>query len=222
MDNVYHQLAPLSEQEVIHKVVHGETALFEILMRRHNSALYKLARCYGFNHQDAQDLMQEAYIAAYMNLGKFENRSSFKTWISKILVHKCIYKASYGAAKHEIPDTDSITENTHPMLMQTENNQTETEVISREFSRVLEHSLEQMPLIYRSVFVLREMEGFNVAETADILNITPINVKVRLNRARAILQKKMEQFYSAAEIYEFNLIYCDAIVRNVFEKIELL
>ena len=113
-------------------------------------------------------------------------------------------------------------ENTEPMLMQSENNYTEAQVISREFSRVLEHSLEQMPLIYRTVFILREIEGFNVAETADILNITPINVKVRLNRARAILQKKMEQFYSAADIYEFNLVYCDVVVQHVFKKIDLL
>jgi RNA polymerase sigma factor (sigma-70 family) len=222
MDKISPQLNPLSEQEIIHKVVHGETALFEILMRRYNAALYKLARCYGFNHQDAQDLMQEAYLAAYVNLGKFEGRASFKTWVSKILVHKCIYKLSYGAAKHEFPGSDTITENTEPMLMQSENNYTEAQVISREFSRVLEHSLEQMPLIYRTVFILREIEGFNVAETADILNITPINVKVRLNRARAILQKKMEQFYSAADIYEFNLVYCDVVVQHVFKKIDLL
>ncbi|HYC29298.1 MAG TPA: sigma factor, partial [Chitinophagaceae bacterium] len=102
MDKIYSQLNPLTEQEIIQKITAGETALFEILMRRHNSALYKLARCYGFNHQDAEDLMQEAYVAAYMNLEKFENRSSFKTWISRILVNKCLYKLTYGPAKREV------------------------------------------------------------------------------------------------------------------------
>jgi RNA polymerase sigma-70 factor (ECF subfamily) len=105
--------------------------------------------------------------------------------------------------------------------MQGTANHPERQTVNREFSRMLEHSLEQMPLIYRSVFILREIEGFNVAETAEILNITPVNVKVRLNRAKTILQKKIESFYSAAEIYEFNLIYCDEVVRNVFSKIGL-
>lgn len=218
MNNIYHQLSPLTEQEVIQKITAGETALFEILMRRHNSALYKLARCYGFNHQDAEDLMQEAYVAAYMNLDKFENRSSFKTWISRILVNKCLYKLTYGPTKREISET--INENMQPMLMQ--GHQPEQHMANREFSRMLEHSLEEMPLIYRSVFILREIEGFNVAETAEILNITSVNVKVRLNRAKAILQKKIESFYPAAEIYEFNLIYCDEVVKQVFSKISSL
>jgi len=212
MDKISSQLSPLTEQEVIQKITAGETALFEILMRRHNSALYKLARCYGFNHQDAEDLMQEAYVAAYMNLEKFENRSSFKTGISRILVNKCLYKLTYGPAKREVSEI-----NIDPVMMQ--DNYTERQVANREFSQMLEQSLEEMPLIYRSVFILREIEGFNVAEAAEILNITSINVKVRLNRAKAILQKKIESFYSAAEIYEFNLIYCDAIVKNVFDKI---
>lgn len=206
MDKIHHQLSPLTEQEIIQKVTAGETAFFEILMRRHNSALYKLARCYGFNHHDAEDLMQEAYVAAYMNLEKFESRSSFKTWISRILVNKCLYKLNYGPGKREVDETSAEPVDNH----------TERQVANREFSRMLEHSLEEIPFIYRSVFILREIEGFNVAETAEILNITSINVKVRLNRAKAILQKKMESFYSAAEIYEFNLIYCDKLVKNVF------
>lgn len=212
----------MTEQEIIEKIVAGDTALFEILMRRYNGPLYKLARCYGFNHQDAQDLMQEAYLAAYTNLGKFENRSSFKTWVSKILVNKCIYKLTYGPAKRELPESDKISDTAEPMLVQTESNKTEKDVINREFSRILEHSLEEMPVIYRSVFILREIEGLSVAETADVLTITPVNVKVRLNRAKAILQKKMEKFYSAADIYEFNVQYCDELVKNVFAEINLL
>jgi len=76
--------------------------------------------------------------------------------------------------------------------------------------------------MYRTVFVLREVEGFSVAETAELLNITTTNVKVRLNRAKALLQKEIEQFYNRAELFPFNLIYCDAIVHKVFDKINSL
>ena len=152
MDNISHQLSPLTEQEIIQKITAGETAFFELLMRRHNAGLYKLARCYGFNHQDAEDLMQEAYLAAYMNLQKFESRSSFKTWVSRILVNKCLYKLTYGPAKREVSET--INENMQPML--TEANHPEQHTANREFAQLLEHTLEEMPLIYRSVFVLRD------------------------------------------------------------------
>src|SRR5215213_11792712 len=118
MDKAYNQLSPLTDLEIIQKVTAGETAFFEILMRRHNAGLYKLARCYGFNHQDAEDLMQEVYLAAYMNLDKFESRSLFKTWVSKIMVNKCLYKLTYGPTKREVDGSETIKENMEPLLTQ--------------------------------------------------------------------------------------------------------
>jgi RNA polymerase sigma-70 factor (ECF subfamily) len=97
--------------------------------------------------------------------------------------------------------------------------QTERTVMSRELGKVLEEVLQQLPLIYRNVFVLREVEGFSVADTADMLGITAVNVKVRLNRARTLLQKQLESYYSAVDIFEFHLRYCDGIVAGVFERI---
>ena len=84
----------------------------------------------------------------------------------------------------------------------------------------LPENLEEIPLTYRTVFILREVEGFSTNETAELMNSTPVNVKVRLNRAKALLQKKLENFYSATDIYEFNAIFCDAMVKRVFHQIE--
>jgi RNA polymerase sigma-70 factor (ECF subfamily) len=92
--------------------------------------------------------------------------------------------------------------------------------MNKELAKVLEESLQALPLIYRNVFVLREIEGFSVAETAELMNITPVNVKVRLNRAKVLLQKQLEGYYSSADIYEFHLRYCDKIVEGVFQRIE--
>jgi RNA polymerase sigma-70 factor (ECF subfamily) len=96
---------------------------------------------------------------------------------------------------------------------------TETIVLNKELSKVLEKSLAEIPLTYRTVFILREVEGFNTNETAELMNSTPVNVKVRLNRAKALLQKKLESFYSSTDIYEFNAVYCDAMVKRVFESL---
>jgi RNA polymerase sigma-70 factor (ECF subfamily) len=208
----------LPEEEIIRKIIDGEKALFEVLIRRYNSVLYKIARCYGFNHQDAEDIMQETHVSAFTNLKNFQHKASYKTWVSKILIHKCVYKLSYGYFKNEQPGSDKMYENVKPMFDQPKM-ATETIVLNKELSKVLEKSLAEIPLTYRTVFILREVEGFNTNETAELMNSTPVNVKVRLNRAKALLQKKLESFYSSTDIYEFNAVYCDAMVKRVFESL---
>jgi RNA polymerase sigma-70 factor (ECF subfamily) len=209
----------IEEEEIIQKIVNGQKALFEILMRRYNSGLYKIARCYGFNHQDAEDIMQETHVAAYTNLKNFQHKASYKTWISKILIHKCIYKVSYGYFKNEQPGSNRLSENVKPVFNQTKM-ATDKIVLNKELSKVLEKSLQEIPLTYRTVFILREVEGFSTAETAELINSNPVNVKVRLNRAKALLQKKLESFYSSTDIYDFNAIYCDAMVKKVFDALK--
>ncbi|HEX6915622.1 MAG TPA: sigma-70 family RNA polymerase sigma factor [Chitinophagaceae bacterium] len=211
-----------TDREVIEKIVAGEAAFFEILIRRYNSVLYKIARGYGFNHQDAQDLMQETHIAAYQNLKQFAWKASYKTWISKIMMHKCLYKINHGYQKNEQPSDDRITETGKPLMSHGVMPDPEQASVNKEFTGVLEAALQKLPLIYRTAFVLREIEGFNVQETAEILNITQVNVKVRLNRAKTLLQKELEQYYHAGNLFEFNLVYCDGIVHSVYEQIARL
>ncbi len=208
----------LPDEEIIRKILEGETAFFEVLIRRYNALLYKIARSYGLKHHDAEDVMQETHFAAYTRLATFRNEASYKTWLTRILLHQCYHKLNYGFGKYEEANNDLLTENTLPMHGPAKQN-TERSVINKELAKVLEECLQQLPISYRSVFVLREIEGFSVSETADLLRLTPTNVKVRLNRAKAMLQKNLEKYYSAVDIYEFNLVYCDGIVNAVFEKI---
>jgi RNA polymerase sigma-70 factor (ECF subfamily) len=219
MHNLIDDIQVNSDEVVIQKILNGDVALFEILIRRYNPVLYRIARNYSFNHQDAEDLMQDTHVIAYTQLSKFEGRSSYKTWISRIMINKCLYKLKYGYFKNEVP-TEQVHEiNNQPMYSKGKDNQTDDRLLNRELAVVLEKSIQNIPLNYRTVFVLREIEGFSVAETSDLLQITATNVKVRLNRAKALLQKEIEQIYSRTELYSFNLIYCDAIVDKVFERI---
>jgi|SRR5215203_928039 len=206
-----------NEEEIIRKILAGEMALFEILLRRTNSILYKIARSYDFSHEEAKDLLQETHISAYQNLDKFAFRSSYKTWTAKIMVHKCLYKRSYGSSKYEVSNT-IVDENSQPMFS-SKKQATQAKVLNNELSRILEKSIEKIPVHYRTVFILREVEGLSIAETAEMLDLTPDNVKVRLNRAKTLLQKQLEKYYPKAELYDFNLIYCDAVVKKVFEAL---
>jgi RNA polymerase sigma-70 factor (ECF subfamily) len=219
METLYHKSGLSTDVELIQKIIEGETALFEVLIRRYNPLLYKIARTYGLNHQDAEDMMQEAHFTAYSQLKSFRKDASYKTWLTKIILHKCYHKVNYGSGKYEESDYALVNDNATFMHASSNKQDTERVIMNKELAAILEQSLQQLPVPYRSVFVLREIEGFPVAETAELLNITPTNVKVRLNRAKAMLQKQLEHFYTAADLYEFHLRYCDDIVKKVFQKI---
>ena len=222
MQNILDLTAVATDEKAIENILAGDIAYFEILIRRYNPVLYRIAKGYGFNHQDAEDLMQDVHVIAYTQLSKFEGRASYKTWISKIMIHKCLYKLKWGYYKNEFPSEKIQELKDQPMSSYTNNHQNENVLLNRELTAILEKSIQNIPVIYRTAFILRVVEGFSVAETASLLDISMTNVKVRLNRAKALLQKEMEHFYSRSELLSFNLIYCDAIVAKVFEKIKRL
>lgn len=113
-----------------------------------------------------------------------------------------------------------IKENSTPIFSNIQHTDTSKTVMNRELNFVIENSLQQIPIDYRLVFTLREVNGLNVAETADTLNISEANVKVKLNRAKAMLRKEVEKSYAAEDIFEFNLVYCDAMVQRVLNKLK--
>src|SRR5690349_2352640 len=110
MEKLVHQHSVATDPEIIDKILAGEVAWFEVLIRRYNPLLYKIARNYGFNHHDAEDLMQETYASLYQNLRQFERKAAFKTWLSKIIIHRCLYKIHHATNRKEQPDSDRIHE----------------------------------------------------------------------------------------------------------------
>src|SRR5690554_1873530 len=213
------QFEKLTETEIIERVLKGEKSLYELIVRRFNAYLYKIGRSYNYNHEDTQDLMQDTYIDAFKSLSQFENRSSFKTWIIRIMMNNCYRKREKSSSRNEI--MQDVNEHATPMFTN-RNNETDKVIQSRELGTIIENSLVKIPLDYRMVFSLREINGLNVSETAAMLNISEANVKVRLNRAKTMLRSEIENAYSASELFEFNLIYCDAMVENVMKKINEL
>jgi RNA polymerase sigma factor (sigma-70 family) len=207
----------LTDAEVIDRILKGETSLYEVLIRRYNPYLYKVGMSYGYRHQDVEDLMQDTFINAYQSLSRFENRSAFKTWLIKIMLHECYHKAQKQSSFREVATEAFLDKNT-PMFSKN-NAGVDSAITNRELQSVIEKAILKIPIDYRMVFSLREMNGLSVNETAKTLNITETNVKVRLNRAKAMLRKELEKMYSPEEIFQFNLIYCDKIVLKVMSAI---
>jgi RNA polymerase sigma factor (sigma-70 family) len=209
----------LSEIELIDRIIDGDIALFEVLIRRYNPYLYKVGRSYGYGHHDVEDLMQETFIHAYENLSKLTNKAFFKTWLIRIMLNECYRKSHKASAQREIATDTFSFEKSIPMFSGKSHDDTERRVTNRELNHVIESAIEQIPIDYRLVFSLRQLNGLSVHETATTLHITETNVKVRFNRAKAMLRKEVEKMYSAEDIFQFNLIYCDKIVEHVMSRI---
>ncbi|MEO5564401.1 MAG: sigma-70 family RNA polymerase sigma factor [Chitinophagaceae bacterium] len=205
----------MNDIEVLEKVLAGEDSLYEIIIRRYNPLLYKVGRSYGLQHEDVQDAMQETFIAGYEKLSQFQKRSQLSTWLTRIMINKCLYKMKkkidnipLNTSGDYIAHADEIIGSVNDKFP-----------LQNELKKILELSLEKLPEHYRLVFLLRETENFSVAQTAETLGLTQINVKVRLTRAKAMLRDYIEEWYSKTDIYDFNLKYCSEVVENVFLRI---
>lgn len=209
----------LTDLEIISKVLSGEKALYELIIRRYNPYFFKIGRSYGFDQPDTEDLIQDAFISAYTNLGKFEHRSTLKTWLVKIMLNHCYQRKKKLNFKNEFPSS-TIETNTEIPMFTNNNSNTGKQIVNNELKHILEMALLEIPEDYRMVFTLRELNGMNTRETAYALNITEANVKVRLNRAKSMLRTEIKKMYSPEDIFEFNLIYCDRIVENVLKYVK--
>jgi RNA polymerase sigma-70 factor (ECF subfamily) len=210
-------LVTLSDEEVVERVLAGETELFEILMRRYNQRLYRVARAILADDGEAEDVMQDAYVRAYSHLGQFAGQARFSTWLTRIAVHEALARARRGRRLVQIEDLSPRKEDS---MTSTERGP-EQQAIQRNLQTLLETAIDALPESFRSVLVLREVEGLSTAETAGSLGISESLVKTRLHRAHAALRNDMESRTRAtlASSFAFHLSRCDRVVAAVFTRI---
>jgi RNA polymerase sigma-70 factor, ECF subfamily len=206
-----------SDEEVVKRVLDGETALYELLMRRHNQRLYRVARAILRDDAEAEDVMQDAYVRAYQNLASFQGRAKFVTWLTRIAVHEALTRSRRRLRFHAFDPADE----SNGEIMQSPPSSTrspEQQAYDRELAAVLEKAVLSLSEDHRLVFVLRDVEGMTTEETAHCLNLTEENVKVRLHRARAGLRKRLYRVVgaTAARCFQFHAVRCDRVVKNVF------
>ena len=217
MPSTLKDLEPLPDSTIIDHVLGGDIDAFEILIRRYNRYLYKIGRSYRYTHEDTEDLMQETFMHAYTHLPKFERRASFKTWLIRIMLNTCYHFQQRASVRKEV--SHPIEEQDIPMFSDDRSLDTSFQTLSRELTHVVEAALVRIPQDYRDVFTLREMNELSVAETSALLQISESNVKVKLMRAKAMLRREIQSAYSPEDIFEFNLVYCDAMVFRVMKQI---
>jgi len=209
-----------TDEEVVERVLAGETALYEIIMRRYNQRLYRVLRTILRDDSEAEDVMQDAYVRAYENLSQFENRAPFSTWLTRIAVHEALARVRRRNRTQQLDsayeDGESLM-NPATRLLDPEQNTSQSEL-----SRMLEEEILALPEQYRVVVTLRHVEELSTAETAAALSISEENVKVRLHRGQALMRKNIFARVGASGKTAFPFMgeRCDRVVRRVFEALE--
>lgn len=207
------QLAALSDEEIVVRILGGETALFELLMRRYNQRLYRITRAIVRNDGEAEDVVQDAYVRAFEHLDQFAGRARFSTWLTRIAVHEASARVRRRGRQIDI-------EESMPTLASAAAGP-EQRAADHELAQAIEAAVEALPRVYSSVFILREVEGLSTAETAACLDINAETVKTRLHRARALLRNHIAARIGVAarETYQFAGARCDRTVAAVMARI---
>jgi RNA polymerase sigma-70 factor (ECF subfamily) len=204
----------LSDEEVVTRVLAGDASLFEILMRRYNQRLFRVARGIVTDDAEAEDVVQDAYVRAFRDLASFRGEARFSTWLTRIACHEALARARKGRRLVSIGGDG-------PPEPPTETPGPEKELENRELHAVLREAVEILPDPLRSVFCLREIEGLSTEETAEALGLTVENVRVRLHRAKRSLREKLDQRIGqeVRRLYLFDGARCDRMVEGVFARI---
>ena len=209
-------VGPLEDAELVRRIRAGETALFELVMRRYNQRLFRVLRALLRDEAEAEDVLQDAYVRAYAHLGQLEQPERLASWLTQIAVHEArarlrrrgrIAEVKEGPL-HAVPSPSSDPEQ---------------EALGKQLQRVLVSAIDDLPVGYRTVFVLRDVEGMSTAEVSESLGVSEQAVKMRLHRARGVLRQVLYDRVGSAALppFSFDGERCDRIVAGVLVRLSV-
>jgi RNA polymerase sigma-70 factor, ECF subfamily len=186
---------PSDDAELVRRALARDDTAFRIIMERHNRRLYRIARGILRNDTEAEDVVQEAYVSAFTHLDGFRGDSSLATWLARITMNEAL-----GRLRRERLAVDLDTfeaQRTEAQIIQFPQTVTsddpERTMAQREILQLVERATDNLPEIFRIVFITRVIEGMSVEETADLLGLRPETVKTRLHRARRLVREQLDK-----------------------------
>ena len=213
-----------SESELAQRAGSGDHRAFELIMRRHNRALYRAARSIVKDDSEAEEVVQDAYIRAYQALPGFRGEAALGTWLTRIAINKALErlrkrKTQATAQADNVIDLDKHLYMAHPDKASPET--PERALIRQQTRKLLEQKIDGLPSVFRTVFVLRALEEMSVEECAACLDLPPATVRTRFFRARRLLRESLAQEIDIAtdDAFSFAGERCDRIVETVLARI---
>jgi RNA polymerase sigma-70 factor (ECF subfamily) len=207
-----------SDAETIRLVLDGNTAMFELLMRRYNERVYRAARSIVRDELEVEDVMQQTYVNAFAHLRQFNGSARFSTWLTRIAIHEALARVR-RLGRREVFDADRPAGES--VMSSNTVDSPERLAFAGELRSLLERAIDGLPEGTREVFVLRAVEGLTTSEVADCLGLSEDAVKTRLSRGRALLRRLLMERTgaSAPEAFRFYRPRCDRVVAQVLERI---
>ncbi|WP_244817240.1 RNA polymerase sigma factor [Caballeronia sp. Lep1P3] len=206
------------ERELVRRIVAGDSAAFECVMRLHNRRLYRLARATLRDDSDAEDALQAAYLCAYRSMNRFRGDSTLLTWLSRLVLNECFARLrTQKRRQNVIPMVNGIDVLDDEVCIAFDTDAPDRGAERAELRSLLERKLDELPASLRMVFVMRSVEEMTVEETAQSLGIPEATVRSRHFRARSALRDWLAHELDVAErdVFEFGGAQCDRVVARV-------
>lgn len=207
-------LADITDLDAVSEVIRGNREMFEVIVRRYNTRLYRTGMAYLRNHAQTEDAMQNAYLKAFLNLGRFRGNAAFATWLTRIMINECLMmiRTQKRFVMENIENGDVRVDHEFAVL-------TPDPLHRQETKAVLEDAIQDLPRAHRAVYLLREVQHLSTAETAQCLGISSENVKVSLHRAREGLKARLMNSAAGVELFDYPAQYCDPMTAKVMQAI---
>lgn len=215
---------PRDDGELARRIAQRDERAFEMLMRRHNRMLYRLARAILKDEGEAEDALQEAYLAAYRNIGTFRGSARLSTWLARILINEACARLRKQKRDSVVVPFDATSSGEYDTKEDAMADPTieppENAAMRAEARRLLECRIDALPEQFRTVFILRDVEELSVEETAECLDVPSATVRSRAFRARALLRASLARDIDLATLNAFGFAghRCDRIVATVLDR----
>lgn len=202
------------------RVAAGDRSAFDLLMRRNNRRLYRLARATMRDNAEAEEALQEAYLCAYRSIAGFRGESTLATWLSRMVLNECLGRLRKSARRQNV--IPMVTTDEMDNIHADERDVSEKVLARAEMRALIERKLDELPEDFRVVFVLRSVEELSIEETADSLGIEQATVRSRHFRARSLLRESLAREIDVAErdLFDFGGANCDRIVAAVNTRLD--
>src|SRR6516162_5570927 len=217
-------LLALDDAALVRRALDRDVEAFRVIMQRHNQRLYRIARSVLRNSVEAEDAVQEAYVAAFSHLATYRGESLLVAWLARIVMNEALGRLRRKPAATDFAPLEAVREaEIIQFPSSVPNEDPERTMAQRQILQLVENATDALPEVYRMVFVTRVIEGMSVEETADLLRIKPETVKTRLHRARHLIHEQLNRQIGPVllDAFPFAGRRCERLTAGVLKRVGL-
>jgi len=213
--------AEAGDMALMRRALARDPNAFRAIIKTHNQRLYRIARGVVRNDAEAEDVVQEAYMRAFANLGAFRGEASLSTWLSRIVINEALGRLRRRKRIVAMPENPEAQIIRFPLNPSDDPERTMAQRQQRQILALVERATDSLPDVYRTVFVARVIEGLSIEETADLLGVRAETVKTRLHRARALVRRALDDEIGPVllDAFPFAGRRCERLTQAVMKRL---